>query len=263
MDNGRTILVTGATDGLGREIAAALARKGFILLVHGRNPERGEEVASELRALGSNARFYRADFAKLGDVQAMADEILSREDRIDVLVNNAGIMESERKESADGHELAFQVNYLAPYLLTRRLLPLLERSAPSRIVNVASGAQTPIDFSDVMLERGWSQSRSYAQSKLAQIMMTVDMAAELGQRGITMNALHPATFMPTKMVVGRFAVQSEIEEGVDNVLQLVTEVDGVTGRYFENGRETKAESQAYDADALRSLRELSAELTGQ
>jgi NAD(P)-dependent dehydrogenase (short-subunit alcohol dehydrogenase family) len=260
--DGKVALVTGATDGLGRAVARMLAERGFAILVHGRDGRRGEVFRAELEAMGATARFYRADFSELAQVTAMADEILAREPRLDVLVNNAGIMEMERIESADGNELPFQVNYLAPYRLTRKLIPLLERSAPARIVNVASLGQAPIDFTDVNLERSWSRQQSYAQSKLAQIMMTLDMAPDLAPHGVTVTALHPGTFMPTKMVIGRFPPQASIAEGAANVVRLAADpaLEGVTGRYFNGAEEAQANAQAYDGEAQQKLRALSDQL---
>ena len=177
---GKAVLMTGATDGLGRGVAVDLAQHGATVLLHGRNRARGEAVLAEVKAAGApDARLYSADFSVMADIRHMADAILASEPRLDVLVNNAGIIQDLRQESADGHELTFQVNYLAGLLLTHRLLPLLKRSAPSRIVNVASAGQAPIDFDDVMLERRWDGWQAYCRSKLAQIMMTFDLAEEL------------------------------------------------------------------------------------
>src|SRR3954467_15617042 len=198
----------------------------------------------------------------LAGIDRMADAILADEHRLDVLVNNAGIFQDQRQESADGHELTFQVNYLAGFLLTHRLLPLLQRSAPARIVNVASAGQAPIDFSDVMLERRWDGWQGYSQSKLAQIVMTFDLAEELAGTGVTVNVLHPATLMPTKMVVGRFGVQSALEEGVQNTVRLIADPDlsGISGRYFNGDQEARAHRQTYDVTARARLRDRSREL---
>jgi hypothetical protein len=142
-------LVTGSTSGLGREVALRLAARGTQVIVHGRDSERGEALVKEIEKQGGKARFYRADFARLADVRELAKAVQRDYDRLDLLVNNAGIAGAPRQLSADGYELHFQVNYLSHFLLTDLLLPLLKKSAPARIVNVASGAQTPIDFNAV------------------------------------------------------------------------------------------------------------------
>jgi NAD(P)-dependent dehydrogenase (short-subunit alcohol dehydrogenase family) len=262
---GKVVLITGGTDGLGRGVATVLAQRGARLLVHGRDRARGEAVVAQVQEAGSpKARLYLADFAALADVERMADAILAGEPRLDVLVNNAGIIQDRRQESADGHELTFQVNYLAEFLLTHRLLPLLKRSAPARVVNVASAGQAPIDFDNVMLERRWDGWQAYCQSKLAQIMMTFDLAEELAGTGVTVNALHPATLMPTKMVVGRFRVQSTLEEGVRNTVRLSADpsLSNISGRYFDRDREARAHPRAYDVTAQARLRELSRAASG-
>ena len=184
------ILITGAADGLGAAVAADLAAEGATLLLHGRSEARAQEAVDAVRERTGSDRLrpYHADLASLDEVRRMADAVLDAEPRLDVLVNNAGIGtahpgDGRRLESADGHELRFAVNYLAGYLLTRRLLGLLERSAPARIVNVASAGQMAIDFDDVMLEHRYSAGRAYTQSKLAQILFTFDLAEELEGRG--------------------------------------------------------------------------------
>jgi NAD(P)-dependent dehydrogenase (short-subunit alcohol dehydrogenase family) len=249
----QTILITGATDGLGRMLAERLSGAGATVLAHGRSVERLEGVPA--------ARGYTADLASLAQVDAMADQLLAREQEIDTLLNNAGIGgDGGRAESSDGYELRFAVNYLSHYLLTRKLLPLIRGSAPARIVNVSSAGQIPIDFDDPLLERDYEGFRAYAQSKLAQVLFTFDLAEESDGDGVTANCLHPATFMPTKMV---FAAgvnpTSSLEEGADAVMRLVADesLDGVSGRYFNGRRESRADDQAYDPDARARLRELS------
>jgi len=269
----QVILVTGATDGLGRALAQELAVRGATVLLHGRNAAKGDATAREIREATGNERlaFCLADFSSLAQVRALGERILADHERLDVLVNNAGIGtvdggSAERAVSEDGHELRFAVNYLAPFLLTHLLEPLLVRSAPARIVNVASAGQAPIEFDDVMLERNYSGVQAYCQSKLALVMLTFDLAEALRDRGVTANCLHPGTYMPTKMVVdaGVTPVDS-LESGVEATLRLVAdpELDGVSGKYFERLREARANEQAYDADARRRLRELSAELVEQ
>jgi NAD(P)-dependent dehydrogenase (short-subunit alcohol dehydrogenase family) len=264
----QTILVTGATDGLGRALARELAARGATVLVHGRRQERLDDTLREIReGTGSDRlRPYRADLASLEQVRRLGRE-LGAEPRLDVLVNNAGIAGTgDREVSADGLELRFAVNYLAPFLLTRLLLPLLRRSAPARIVNVASVGQVPIDFDDVLLERGWEPLRAYRQSKLAQVMFTFELAERLraaGETGVTVTALHPATLMDTKMAIESFGyAMSTVAEGVAATLRLAVapELDGVTGRYFDGPRESRANAQAYDREACRRLWRLSEQL---
>ena len=173
-------------------------------------------AVSRSRATTSSgsARFYQADFGSLDEVRALAAAVRRDYTQLDVLVNNAGILlGGPRRLSEDGHELHFQVNYLADYLMTFELLPLLERSAPARIVHVASIAQQPIDFDDPMLERGYSDGRAYAQSKLAQIVFSMDLADELEGTGVTTNAVHPATLMDTDMVLERSMVVRSLNLG--------------------------------------------------
>ncbi len=262
-----TILVTGATDGLGKRVALELAAKGAAVLLHGRSPERLDAALEKLRKeTGSqNLGAYLADLSSLGEVRAMAEQVLSEHDRLDVLVNNAGIIYPEREESEDGYELAFAVNYLSHFLLTGLLLPLLRGSAPARIVNVASAAQSPIDFGDPMLERGYDAMKAYSQSKLAQVMFSFELAERLSGTGVTANALHPASLMDTKMVHETFGyTMSTVEEGAEAVVRLAAspELEGVTGRYFDGTREARANRQAYDVEARRRLWEVSEELCG-
>jgi NAD(P)-dependent dehydrogenase (short-subunit alcohol dehydrogenase family) len=265
---GRTVLITGATDGLGHALAAEVARRGATVLVHGRDRPRAERTLAEVRDHGADGDVYVADYSSLGEVRAIAERILAEQEALHLLVNNAGIGttlpgEGERMEGRDGYELRFQVNYLAGYLLTRTLEPLLVRSAPARVVNVSSAGQMPIDFDDVMLERGYSGTRAYCQSKLAQVMHAFDLADSQNPSVLTANCLHPATYMPTKMVfAARGSAASTLEEGVDATLRLVADpdLDGVTGRYYDGQSEESAHPQAYDRGARRRLRELSERL---
>jgi NAD(P)-dependent dehydrogenase (short-subunit alcohol dehydrogenase family) len=264
-DEKQVILVTGSTDGLGREVAIRLAATGAHVIVHGRNRERGRAVVEEIENGGGSAAFYAADLSSLREVRELAEAIRRDHDRLDVLVNNAGIWLSEggRQLSADGYEMHFAVNYLSGYLLTRMLLPLIVESAPSRVVNVASGAQTPIDFDDPMLERGYSGSRGYAQSKLAQVLFTVDLAQELEGTGVDVLALHPATYMDTHMVrEAGVQPRSTVAEGAEAVINLVRSPGLRSGDYFSGLNPTRANAQAYDARARARLRELSERLVG-
>jgi NAD(P)-dependent dehydrogenase (short-subunit alcohol dehydrogenase family) len=267
--NGKTALVTGSTDGVGRLVAKRLGAAGARVLLHGRNRERGERVVAEIEEGGGPADFLAADLASLAEVRRLADAVRQRTDRLDILINNAGIgtggARASRQTSADGHELRFAVNYLAGFLLTRLLLPLIRNSAPARVVNVASAGQQAIDFSDLMLTRGYSGTRAYCQSKLAQIMFTIDLADEFGGSGVTVNALHPATYMDTTMVrAAGITPWSTVEEGAEAILNLATSptLEGRSGHYFNGQSEARADAQAYDAEARRRLKAISLDLTG-
>jgi NAD(P)-dependent dehydrogenase (short-subunit alcohol dehydrogenase family) len=262
----QVVLITGSTDGLGREVARRVAATGAHVIVHGRNRERGEALVQEIEAEGKgSAAFYAADFASLEQVRQFAAAVMRDHDRLDVLINNAGIWsrgDDVRRLSEDGHELQFAVNYLSGYLLTYTLLPLLLESAPARIINVASTAQQPIDFDDVMMERGYTGGRGYAQSKLAQILFTFDLAAELESAGVTVVALHPSTLMDTQMVRDAgVAPRSTIDQGATALMRLITEADLRTGQYFNVMEPARAHAQAYDEAARHRLRRLSEDLT--
>jgi NAD(P)-dependent dehydrogenase (short-subunit alcohol dehydrogenase family) len=261
-------LVTGSTDGLGRDVALRLGGAGYHVIVHGRNEERGRAVVAEIQSTEGSASLIIADFASLANVRQLAAKVLADYSRLDVLVNNAGIGRgadgATREESQDGHELRFAVNYLSHFYLTRALLPLLRESAPSRIVSITSTAQNAIDFDDVMLERApYEGARAYGQSKLAQIMMTMDLAEELEGTGVTANAVHPAIYMATSMVLNRGGTpMATIDEGADPVMQVIMSPLAGSGNYWRQATNARAQAQAYDLDARRRLRTLSMQLTG-
>ena len=264
---GKTILITGSTDGVGRYIAERLAAEGWRILVHGRDRSRGEAAVERITQQGGEARFLAADFSSLAEVRALADAVQRDGEGLDALVNNAGIGTSgaRRELSADGFELRFAVNYLAGFLLTRLLLPMLENRKAARIVNVSSAGQQPIDFSDVMLTRGYTGVRAYCQSKLAQILFTIDLAKELAGRDITVNCLHPATYMDTTMVrLSGVQPISTVEQGGGAIVQLVESpaLADRSGLYFSGMNESRANPQAYDENARRRLRALSFDLVG-
>ena len=242
----QVVLVTGSTSGLGREVARRLGSMGAFVIVHRGNRERGMEVVEAIQSEGiGNALFYAADLASFNQVREFGETILRDYDRLDVLVNNAGFGRApdERLLSADGHEFRFQVNHLSHFLLTRMFLPRLRSSAPSRIVN--------------------SGGRAYAQSKLAQVMFTIDLAEELAGTEVVVNALHPATYMDTEMVRrAGLTPRATVGEGADAVMQLITSPDIGSGGYFSGFRPARANAQAYEEEARAKLRALSEELTG-
>lgn len=268
--DGKTVFITGSTDGVGRYVASRLAAAGAKVLIHGRDTARARTLADQIkRAGGGEPKFYQADLSSLAETRKLGETVLTDHSRIDVFISNAGIGSQNdgpaRQTSKDGYELRFAVNYLAGFLLANLLLPGLKASAPSRIVNVASLGQHPIDFDDVMITKNYSGSRAYAQSKLSQIMFTVDLAEQLTGSGVTVNSLHPATYMNTTMVrAGGITPMSTVEQGGEAILHLVSgdDVADKTGLFFNGMNQAKAHSQAYDAAARQRLRALSLELTG-
>ncbi|MEY8037897.1 SDR family NAD(P)-dependent oxidoreductase [Saccharopolyspora cebuensis] len=268
----QTVLITGATNGLGRVLAELLAGTGRRVLLHGRDPVRVEQARSEITDGTGNDRVevLVADLAALHEVDRLAEDVRSRCPRLDALVNNAGIgtggPDGARQVSRDGIELRFAVNYLAGYRLITALEPLLLDSAPARVLSIASAGQRTIDFADPLVESDYTGTRAYAQSKLAQIMFTFDLAERWRGRGVEANALHPATYMNTAMVreAGVTPVNT-VRDGADAALRLVTDpaFDGVTGRFFHGSRESRPLDQAFDPAARARLRELSDELVAE
>jgi NAD(P)-dependent dehydrogenase (short-subunit alcohol dehydrogenase family) len=250
----QTILVTGSTDGLGKAVAADLVGRGASVLVHGRDAGKVARVTEEIGA----ERGLVADLARLAEVQRLADEV----DRLDALVNNAGVIVGQRTESPDGHELTLAVNHLSHFLLTALLLPKLRE--PARIVNVSSLGQQELDFDDLMFQRGWQGYPAYAKSKLAQVLFTIELAERLGDREVTVNAIHPATMMDTNMVRSSLgSPRSSVEEGMEATVRLVVDpaLDGVTGRFFDGLRESQPHPQANDPGARHRLWDESERLT--
>lgn len=264
---GKTVLVTGSTDGLGRALALALAADGAHVIVHGRNAERGRAVVAEITRAGKgSATFIAADFSSLQATRRFADAVAKAYPKLDLLVNNAGIAigrAQPRRANAENQELQFVVNYLAGWILANRLLPNLEAAAPSRIVNVASGSASPIDFDDVMLEKPGAHRHGYGQSKLAQVSMTIELAPAFAKRGVTMVSAHPATLMDTTMVKGLgVPARSTVAEGRDHIMGLIRAPSLQAGAYYRDGKPTPpGDPQATDAAARAKLAALSAKLT--
>ncbi|MFE0473655.1 SDR family NAD(P)-dependent oxidoreductase [Streptomyces sp. NPDC058947] len=244
-----TLLITGATSGLGRYAAFELVRAGHVVLVHGRDAERTERLAAELRTEG-DAEAFVADLASLVQVRELAAHVAEAHPELDVLVNNAGVgfgpPGAGRELSADGHELRLAVNYLAPVVLTRALLPVLRANAPARIVNVGSAGQEPLVFEDPEFGRGYDGTAAYRRSKFALAAYTFALAEELAGTGVTANVLHPATFMDTAMVrEADVTPWNTVADGAAAVLALATR-DAGTGRYFDGTRPARAHEAAYD-----------------
>ncbi len=259
--NPKTFLITGATDGLGRGVAEALADQGHTLLLHGRSQERLDAVAG---TLSTTVRTYLADLSSLKAVKSLTEELLGAEDRIDVLIANAGIGGGARQESAEGYELNFAVNYLSQFFLITRLLGRLRASAPARIVLVSSLGQAPVDFDDVMLEHGYQGMHAYCQSKLAQIAFGFRLAGQLDPAEVTVTSLHPATFMPTKMVLtGGGHPLDSLERGIAATTRLAVdpELEGVTGVFYDREQPASPDPWAADPEVQERLWHLSEQLT--
>lgn len=268
MGNTRVALITGATSGLGQAVASALARRGVHLLVHGRDSDRARAVAGQIQEAGGSVETYLADLSSLEQTRALAETVSSNHPAINLLINNAGAGPGrppyrKRSLSADGHELRFAVNYLAPALLARRLIPGLRNGEPARIVNVASAAQAPVNFADLRMDHRYTGTRAYSRSKFALVAFTFDLAAELADTAITVNCLHPASLMNTHMVRQAWIPpMSSIATGLKAVMNLAVEPTGaaVTGRYYDGLREAKAHAAAYDPAIRSELRAVTNEI---
>ena len=266
----RVALITGSTGGLGRALAEALGAEGWRIIVHGRNAEAGATVVETIQGSGGEAWFIEADLADLEEARTLARAVLEREPRLHLFVANAGIWldpDAGRQETPEGHELHFQVNYLSHFLLSYLLLPRLkataEETGDARIIQVASIAQSPIDFDDLMLTRNGAHVRGYGQSKLAQILLARDLGEALVGSNMTVVSLHPATLMDTGMVLDRGILpRTSVGEGLEAVLQLVVGRNLQPGGYYRGLTLDEPNPQADDVEARKRLRALSERLTG-
>jgi retinol dehydrogenase-14 len=267
---GRVCVVTGATNGIGKETALGLARLGATVVIVARNVERAARTANEIeRETGNKSvEMVIADFASLAAVRAAATEIARRHRAVHVLVNNAGRASKERIVSTDGFEMTFAVNHLAPFLFTRELLPLLRAGAPSRIVNVASAGERngPMRFDDLQSERNYRGFNAYAMSKLANVLFTYELASRLEGTGVTANCLHPgavATDLLRQIPKLLFALISPFlltpAKGAETVVFLAASpsVEGVSGGYFQKCRAARSSRRSYDVETRKQLWDVS------
>lgn len=276
----KVVLITGATDGLGKAAALALAKQGATVVIVGRDPAKTRATAGEIKEQSGtpSADGLVADLSSMAEVRRLANELRQGYSRLDVLINNAGAIFARRQATVDGYERTFALNHLSQFLLTNLLLSMLEAGAPSRIINVSSQAHEggAIDFDDLQGERsyGIGGGRAYSRSKLANIMFTYELARRLAGAGVTANALHPGTVATRfgednggMMRLGmrmfhRFAISAE--EGADTIIYLASspEVEGVTGRYWEKRRPIRSSPASYDEGAQKRLWDVSAQMTG-
>jgi NAD(P)-dependent dehydrogenase (short-subunit alcohol dehydrogenase family) len=277
--HGRVVLITGATSGIGRATAVALARMGATLGLVARDRARADATVAEIAAATGNrdVAVFLADLGSQADIHRVAGELLARYPRIDVLVNNAGVVNLQRRTTVDGLEETFAVNHLGYFLLTLLLLDRLKASAPARIVNVASHAHKVvrgINWDDLGHERSYAWARVYGHSKLANVLFTRELARRLEGSGVTVNAVHPgavATRLGHQNAWWSALIAKTLgiffrtpERGAETSIRLASspELAGVTGRYFANGREARPSAAAQDPAAARRLWDASARLVG-
>jgi len=264
----RIILVTGATDGIGKQTAIDLAKQGAHVIVHGRHPEKVEATRQAVEKAGAaKADGVVFDLASFASVRKGAEEITKRVDRLDVLVNNAGVFMNERVLTQDGIETTFQVNHLSPFLLTRLLIDTVLKGPGARVVNVSSIAHRRgrLSLEDLQRERGFDGYTAYAQSKLANVLFTLEFANRFPPERITANALHPGVVGTKLLREGFGAVGSDsLEEGAQTSVYLATspEVEGVSGNYFVQCKQGDMALQALDSHGRKQLWQMSEQLTG-
>jgi NAD(P)-dependent dehydrogenase (short-subunit alcohol dehydrogenase family) len=256
---GRTVLITGSTDGVGRQTAQELAAMGAHVFVHGRDPERVRKTVEEIQsgAGKDKAEGFVADFCSLSQVKSLADEVRRRYEKLDILINNAAVYMEVRQLSADGFEMTFAVNHLAPFLLTAQLLEPLRNGSPSRIVNVSSRIHSDsIDFDNLQGEKAYNGQEAYCLSKLCNILFTYELAERLYGSGVTANCLTPGV-VNTKLLRGAFSsVQGKsIAEGAQNLVYVATapELKKTTGKYYTDQVDTRTKPISYDRDTRKRI----------
>jgi len=278
---GKVVLITGATNGIGKAAALELAKMGATMVIVGRNAAKTEGVVTEIRQQSRNSSIESivADLSSMAEVRRVADEFKERHDRLHVLINNAGAMFTRRYETVDGCEMTFALNHLAYFLLTNLLLDTLKASAPSRIVNVSSDAHKgmKLNFDDLQNRRAYRMfgNQAYGQSKLANILFTYELARRLQGTGVTANVLHPG-FVATgfghnnggivslMLSVMHRVIALTPEQGAETIIYLASspEVEGVSGKYYDKGRAISSSPQSYDEAAARRLWQVSEQMVG-
>ncbi|MEO8609590.1 MAG: SDR family oxidoreductase [Chloroflexota bacterium] len=265
---GKICLVTGATDGVGKITALRLAQAGATVIGVGRNPEKIKAVLDEIGDVPGSLEFLTADLSSQAEVRGLADEFKRKYDHLDVLVNNAGALFTDYRESVDGIEMTFALNHLSYFLLTNLLLDTIRASAPARIINVASDAHQGniINFDDLNHKRNYREWTAYGASKLANILFSYELARRLQDSDVTVNALHPGFVNTNFQRAAGLNMRGPLtpEEGADTQIWLAqsAEVEGVTGKYFVRRKDTRSSDVSYDQASARRLWETSAEMVG-
>lgn len=264
----KTVLVTGSTDGIGKQTALELAQQGAQVIVHGRSREKAQTARDDIRRATGNNRvgYVAADLASLAEVRTLAQHVLSEYDRLEVLINNAGVFAQTRLVSVDGYELSLAVNHLAPFLLTNLLLEQLQASAPARVITVSSVAHNRgrMDFENLNSEKSFGGYAAYAMSKLANVLFAYELAERVKAAGVTSNALHPGV-ITTKLLAQGFNTTGEsLAQGAATSVYLATspEVEGVTGQYFDKCRAVASSPLSHDRALQQRLWRESERLTG-
>jgi NAD(P)-dependent dehydrogenase (short-subunit alcohol dehydrogenase family) len=267
--NNKIVLVTGSTDGIGKETALQLAKLSATVIVHGRSVERCQAVCDDIRqATGnSNVDFVAADLSSQHQVRHMAAEIQERYDRLHVLINNAGVIVLKRQLTEDGVEMTLAINHLAPFLLTNLLLERLKTSAPARIVNVSSTVHydAPLKLDDLQSEKNYNGINAYKLSKLGNVLFTFELAERLKGSGVTANCLHPGV-VATKLLNTGWGWSNGLSPAQGAALSVYLasspEVENVTGKYFERTTPDRSSSKADDVQLRRKFWDVSAQLAG-
>jgi NAD(P)-dependent dehydrogenase (short-subunit alcohol dehydrogenase family) len=272
--NGRTCLITGATDGIGKETAIGMAKNGYNLILIGRNEEKGKKVTEEIKKLAESIDidFFKADLMLMKEVSRVADEVCQKYDRIDVLINNVGAYFAFRDVTEEGFERTFALNHLGYFLMTKKLLPLVEKSDYKRIVNVSSSAHYGIsfEFDNLNGEKKYRGFRTYQKSKLANVMFTYELAKKVKERGITANCLHPG-FVASKFgnnnnllwrgILGfaKALMAINVKKGAKTSIHLACsdDVKDITGRFFSNCEVKKGSGKAKNEEHNQKLWEIS------
>ena len=279
MDKDSIVLVTGANSGIGKAATIAIGRLGVNVVMLCRDKRRGEEALLDIKKQSGSDKIelMLCDLSSVKSINSFCDEFLKKYKRLDVLINNAGTLKQVRRETEDGFELSFAVNYLAVFLLTNRLLPLLKASAPSRIVNVSSFGHKwgKIHFNDIHITKRYTALKAYSQSKLAQVMFTYSLAENLKGTGVTVNAADPG-IVGTDIVINRETGFGTLasrmqkllfkspEKGAETAVWLASspDMEGVTGKFFARKRATRSSKRSYDKNAAKRLWQMSVMMTG-